>query len=187
MPESQQKQRPLRAARTHVKNGRGKGGRMSDENVFPPPQNWIDRAFADDAAYRSMHAAAMEDPEAFWGHHGLRLDWIKPYTKVKDVSFNEADFHIRWFEDGVLNASYNCIDRHLGSRGDQTALIWEGDEPGQSKIITYRELHEQVCRFANVLKAHGVKRGDRVTIYLPMIPEAAYAILACARIGAVHS
>jgi acetyl-CoA synthetase len=160
---------------------------MPDEVIFPASQEWKARAFADDAAYRSMYAAEIADPEAFWGHHGRRLDWIKPYTKVKDVSFNEADFRIRWFEDGVLNASYNCIDRHLEKRGEQIAIIWEGDEPDQTKRITYRALHEQVCRLANVLKAHGVKRGDPVTIYLPMIPEAAVAILACARIGAVHS
>ncbi len=160
---------------------------MSDPNVIPVPAEWAARAFVDDIAYRSMHAAALEDPEAFWGHHGHRLDWMRPFTKVKDCSFNEADFRIRWFYDGVLNVAANCIDRHLPTRADQIAIIWEGDDPSQSKSITYRELHGEVCRFANVLKAQGVQRGDAVTIYLPMIPEAAYAMLACARIGAMHS
>ncbi|NWG54628.1 MAG: acetate--CoA ligase [Hydrogenophilaceae bacterium] len=160
---------------------------MSDPVVIPVPPEWRARAYVDDVAYRSMHAAALADPEAFWGEHGRRLDWIKPYAKVKDVSFHERDFHIRWYEDGVLNAAFNCVDRHLDKRGDQIAIIWEGDDPSQSKTITYRQLHEHVCRFANVLKANGVRRGDRVTIYLPMIPEAAYAMLACARLGAIHS
>ena len=160
---------------------------MSDPVIIPVPDDWAKRAYVDDVGYRAKHAAALADPEAFWGVEGQRLDWIKPYTKVKDTSFNEADFHIRWYEDGVLNASANCIDRHLETRGDQIAIIWEGDDPSQSRSITYRQLHENVCRFANVLKAHGVKKGDRVTIYLPMILEAAYAMLACARIGAIHS
>jgi acetyl-CoA synthetase len=160
---------------------------MSNPITLPVPPEWAKRAFVDDVGYRAMHASASSDPEAFWGKHGRRLDWIKPYTKVKDTSFDEADFRIRWYEDGVLNVSANCIDRHLETRGEQVAIIWEGDDPSQSKRITYRELHTEVCRFANVLKAQGVKRGDRVTIYMPMIPEAAYAMLACARIGAVHS
>jgi acetyl-CoA synthetase len=160
---------------------------MSNTPTFPVPPDWAARAHADDVRYRAMHASALADPEAFWGVHGQRLDWIKPYTKVKDTSFNEADFRIRWYEDGVLNASVNCLDRHLETRGDQVAIIWEGDNPEDSLEITYRELHAEVCRFANVLKAQGVKRGDRVTIYMPMIPEAACAMLACARIGAIHS
>jgi acetyl-CoA synthetase len=160
---------------------------MSEPVVIPVPDAWARRAYVDDVAYRAKHAAALADPEAFWGMEGQRLDWFTPYTKVKDVSFRRDDFHIRWYEDGVLNVAYNCIDRHLEKRGDQVALIWEGDEPDQSKSITYRQLHEHVCRFANVLKANGVNRGDVVTIYMPMIPEAAYAMLACARIGAVHS
>ncbi len=160
---------------------------MSDPVVIPVPEAWAARAYVDDVGYRAKHAAALADPEAFWGVEGLRLDWIKPYTKVKNTSFNEEDFRINWYEDGVLNASANCVDRHLETRGDQIAIIWEGDDPTQSKSITYRELHENVCRFANVLKAHGAKRGDRITIYLPMILEAAYAMLACARIGAIHS
>ncbi|MEQ1494013.1 MAG: AMP-binding protein, partial [Terricaulis sp.] len=160
---------------------------MSDPVVIPVPQEWVKRAYVDDVKYRAMHASALADPEAFWGVHGQRLDWIKPYTKVKDTSFNEADFHIRWYWDGVLNVSANCIDRHLEKRGDQVAIIWEGDDPHQSRHISYRELHDEVCRFANVLKSRNVKKGDRVTIYMPMIPEAAYAMLACSRIGAVHS
>jgi acetyl-CoA synthetase len=160
---------------------------MSGPQTIPVPPEWAKRAFVDDVGYRAMHASASADPEAFWGVHGQRLDWIKPYTKVKDTSFNESDFHIRWYEDGVLNASVNCLDRHLKQRGDQIAIIWEGDNPEDSLEITYKQLHAEVCRFANVLKARGVKKGDRVTIYMPMIPEAACAMLACARIGAVHS
>jgi len=155
--------------------------------LFPVPEGFKANALVDDAAYRSMHAAAVEDPEAFWGHHGQRIDWIKPYRTVKNVSFDETHFSIRWFEDGTLNVAANCIDRHLATRGDQVAIIWEGDNPADSKTITYHELHREVCRFANVLKAHGVKKGDPVTIYMPMIPEAAYAMLACSRIGAIHS
>ena len=160
---------------------------MSESQIIPVPPEWAKRAYVDDVGYRAMHAAALADPEAFWGVEGQRLDWIEPYTQVKDVSFRKEDFRIRWYADGVLNVAYNCIDRHLEKRGEQTAILWEGDDPGQSKRITYRELHAEVCRFANVLKAQGVTRGDRVTIYMPMIPEAAYAMLACARIGAVHS
>ncbi|MGE3302793.1 MAG: acetate--CoA ligase [Hyphomonadaceae bacterium] len=157
------------------------------ETIIPPPQDWLSRTHCTDAAYRSMHAAASADPVAFWGVEGRRVDWIKPYTNVKDVSFREEDFRIRWFEDGVLNVAANCIDRHLPARANRTAILWEGDDPRESRAITYAELHREVCRFANVLKAHGVKKGDRVTLYLPMIPEAAFAMLACARIGAVHS
>jgi len=160
---------------------------MSETVVVPVPEAWVKRAYVDDVGYRAMHAAACADPEAFWGKHGQRLDWIKPYTKVKDTSFNEADFRIRWYEDGQLNVAANCIDRHLERRGDQPAIIWEGDDPNQSLTISYKQLHAEVCRFANVLKANGVRKGEAVTIYMPMIPEAAYAMLACARIGAVHS
>jgi acetyl-CoA synthetase len=135
------------------------------------------------AAYRH----SVEDPHGFWGEVGRRLDWIRPFQKVKDVSYQVEDFRIHWFEDGTLNVAHNCLDRHLEERGDRTALIWEPDQPGQSRRISYRELHADVCRFANVLKSLGVRRGDRVTIYLPMIPEAAVAMLACARIGAIHS
>ena len=154
--------------------------------VFPVPEEWAKRAWADEAKYMKMYAQSINDPEGFWGEHGKRIDWIKPYTKVKDTSF-EGEVHIKWYQDGTLNASANCLDRHLATRGDQTAIIWEGDDPADSKAITYRALHEQVCRFANALLTLGIKRGDRITIYLPMIPEIAVAVLACARIGAIHS
>ena len=136
--------------------------------------------------YFRLYRESLADPNRFWGEHGRRLDWIKPYTKVMNASFN-GDVSIRWYEDGTLNASYNCVDRHLAARGDRTAILWEGDDPGEDRRVTYRELHESVCRLANALKAKGVRKGDRVTIYLPMIPEAAVAMLACARIGAIHS
>jgi len=155
-------------------------------SIFPPPEAVAKAAWVDAEGYARMYEQSVKDPEAFWGEHGKRLDWIRPYTKVKDVSFT-GDVYIRWFFDGTLNVSANCVDRHLADKADQTAIIWEGDNPAESKHITYRELHEQVCRLANVLKARGVKKGDRVTIYLPMIPEAAYAMLACARVGAIHS
>jgi len=160
---------------------------MSDDQFFPVPAEWAKKAWVDNAGYLAMYAASVNNPEAFWGEQGRRIDWIRPYTKVKDVSFDAKDFRIRWYEDGTLNASVNCIDRHLATRGDQVAIIWEGDEPTEDKRITYKQLYEEVCRFANVLKARGVKKGDRVTIYMPMIPEATYAMLACTRIGAVHS
>ncbi len=131
--------------------------------------------------------ARSSDPNGFWAEQAKRIDWMKPFTKVENVSFAPGNISIKWFEDGVLNVAWNCIDRHLAKRGDQTAIIWEGDDPSQSKHITYRQLHDEVCRMANILRTRNVKKGDRVTIYLPMIPEAAYAMLACARIGAIHS
>ena len=134
-----------------------------------------------------MYERSVKDPNGFWGEHAGRIDWFEPFTKVKNTSFDPHHVSIKWFEDGVTNVAQNCIDRHLGKRADQVAIIWEGDDPKDDRKITYRELHAEVCRFANVLKARGVKKGDRVTIYLPMIPEAAYAMLACARIGAIHS
>ena len=158
-----------------------------ENTVLPVPPEWRDRAFIDHAKYEEMYARSLADPEGFWREAAARLDWIKPFTKVKDVSWDPDDFHIKWFEDGTLNVSVNCIDRHLPARAKETAIIWEGDDPNQSRKITFRELHDEVCRFANVLKAQGVQKGDRVTIYMPMIPEAAFAMLACARIGAVHS
>ena len=141
----------------------------------------------DAAEYERRHAAATADPAAYWRAAGQCIDWIVPYTEVKDTSFDEADFRIRWFGDGALNLSANCLDRHLATRGDQPAIVWEGDEPGETASVTYRDLHDRVCRFANVLKDQGVRKGDRVTLYLPMIVEAAVAMLACARIGAIHS
>ena len=157
------------------------------ETVIPVSQEWKTRAFIDSETYENWYVESVTDVDNFWATHATMLDWIKPFTKVKDVSFAVKDFHIRWFEDGALNVSVNCVDRHLATRANQTAIIWESDDPNLSRHITYAELHREVCRFANVLKANGVKRGDRVTIYLPMIPEAAYVMLASARIGAVHS
>src|SRR6185312_14804309 len=159
---------------------------MADNNLFPVPKEVARRAWVTDAKYKAMYAESVTNPDKFWGEHGKRLHWIKPFTKVKNTSF-EGDVSIKWFEDGTLNASYNCIDRHLQLRADQTAILWEGDDPKDSKHVSYAELHQNVCRLANVLKSRGVKKGDRVTIYMPMIPETAYAMLACARIGAVHS
>ena len=160
---------------------------MSDEMIFPPSDAVVKNALIDNAGYQKMYDASVADPEAFWAEHGKRIDWIKPYTKVENVSYDAKDLSIKWYEDGTLNAAANCLDRHLAERGDQTAIIFEGDEPSDSRHITYRELHEEVSKFANVLKARGVKKGDRVTIYMPMIPEAAVAMLATARIGAIHS
>ena len=157
------------------------------EKVYPVSAEWAQRAFVNEAKYKEMYERSIKDPNGFWGEHGKRIDWIKPNTKVKNTSYDPHNVSIKWFEDGTTNVSMNCIDRHLARRGDQVAIIWEGDDPNESKTITYRELAQEVGRFANVLKAHGVNKGDTVTIYLPMIPEAAYAMLACARIGAVHS
>ncbi len=160
---------------------------MSEHHVFPVSDEWAARAFVDKAKYDDMYKASIDDPDGFWNEHGRRIDWIRPFTKVKNVSYDPKNVSIKWFEDGELNIAANCIDRHLTTRGDQTAIIWEGDDPNDHARITYRELHEKVSRFANALKARGVQKGDRVTIYMPMIPEAAYAMLACARIGAIHS
>jgi acetyl-CoA synthetase len=159
---------------------------MSDK-VYPVPAAWKKRALIDDAQYEKMYAESISDPDKFWAEQAKRLDWFKEPKKIKNTSFAYDNVSIKWFEDGELNVSVNCIDRHLEKRANQTAIIWEGDDPNFDKKITYRELYEHVCRFANVLKAQGVKKGDRVTIYMPMIPETAYAMLACTRIGAVHS
>ena len=159
---------------------------MPDE-VFPVPEAVAREAHIDAARYEELYRRSLEDPEGFWAEQAQILDWIKPFTEVRDVSFARGDVHIRWFADGVLNACANCLDRHLPERGEQTAILWEGDDPADQKALTYAELHREVCRFANVLKARGVQKGDRVTIYLPMVPEIAVAVLACARIGAVHS
>ncbi|MCB1379638.1 MAG: acetate--CoA ligase [Alphaproteobacteria bacterium] len=157
------------------------------ERVYPVPAKWKKNALVDDATYKKMYAESIKSPEKFWAKHAKRLDWFKFPTKIKNTTYEYPKVSIKWFEDGILNVSHNCIDRHLKKRGNQVAIIWEGDDPYYDKKITYNELYTNVCRFANVLKANGVKKGDRVTIYLPMIPEAAYAMLACARIGAVHS
>ena len=160
---------------------------MTGTKVYPVPAEVARMAHCTREQYEASYRASIDDPEAFWGEQGKRIDWIRPYTQVKDVSWDRHHLHIRWFHDGTLNASANCLDRHLAQRGDQTAIIWEGDDPGQHRHITYRELYEQVCRLANGLKSLGVKKGDLVTIYMPMIPETAVAMLACARIGAAHS
>jgi acetyl-CoA synthetase len=157
------------------------------ERVYAVPATWKKRALVDEAGYKKMYAESVKDPSKFWGKQAKRLDWFKSPKKIKNTSFGPDNVSIKWFEDGVLNVSCNCIDRHLKKRADQVAIIWEGDNPYDDKKITYRELHAQVCKLANVMKKHGVKKGDRVTLYLPMIPEAAYAMLACTRIGAVHS
>lgn len=160
---------------------------MSEAKSYPVKSEVAARTWADEATYQTMYKASVNDPEKFWAEHGQRIDWIKPYSKVKNTHFGRDDVSIKWFEDGVLNASANCIDRHLEKRGDEVAIIWESDDPAVDLKITYRELHSHVCRFANALKAQGIKKGDVVTIYMPMIPEAAYAMLACTRIGAIHS
>src|SRR6266568_887057 len=157
------------------------------EKIYDVPAEWAKRAWADQAKYQEMYARSVKDPNGFWAEQAKRIGWMKPFTKVENASFAPGNISIKWFEDGVLNVAWNCIDRHLHTRGDQTAIIWEGDNPSESKHITYRQLHDEVCKFANILRTRNVKRGDRVTIYLPMIPEAAYAMLACARIGAIHS
>ncbi|WP_315761396.1 acetate--CoA ligase [Sphingomonas sp. Y38-1Y] len=161
---------------------------MAERDTYPVPADWAARAHVDAAEYERLYAASMDDADAFWLDQAKRLDWIEAPTKAGNWSFDEADFGIKWFEDGVLNVSANCIDRHLPTRADEVAIIWEPDSPdAEAKTYTYAQLHAEVCRFANVLKAEGVRKGDRVTIYLPMIPEAAFAVLACARIGAIHS
>ena len=156
--------------------------------IYPVPAQWADSALIDSARYDEMYRSSVTDPDAFWRAEAQRLDWIKPFTSVKQTSFHEADFGIKWFADGSLNLAANALDRHLAQHGDRTAIIWEPDSPDTpARHITYRQLHADTCRFANLLKARGVKKGDRVTIYLPMVPEAAVAMLACARIGAIHS
>ncbi len=154
--------------------------------TYPVLKSAKNRTLIDNDTYQKWYRESIENPERFWDKHGMRIDWFKPYTKVKNTSFT-GKVPIKWFEDGITNVSYNCIDRHLKAHGDDVAIIWEGDNPYIDKKITYNELYEHVCRMANVMKKHGVKKGDRVTIYMPMIPEAAYAMLACARIGAIHS
>ncbi len=161
---------------------------MSEQVIHPVPRQWAENALIDAEGYAQKYHFSVEAPDGFWRGEAQRIDWIRPFTQVKDTSFDEATFGIKWFADGTLNLSANCLDRHLATRGDQTAIIWEPDDPNApGRTITYRQLHEETCKFANLLKAQGVKRGDRITIYLPMVPEAAVAMLACARIGAIHS
>ena len=160
---------------------------MSEIKPYEVPSDVAGRAHVDAEGYQATYRRSVEDNEGFWAEQAGRIDWLRPFSRVKDVSYAKDDLHIRWYYDGTLNACYNCVDRHLNSRGDQVAIIWEGDDPAVDLKITYRELHARVCRFANVLKEIGAKKGDRITIYMPMLPEAAVAMLACARIGAVHS
>jgi len=160
---------------------------MTETHVFPVPAEVAESAWCDEATYFKMYEQSISDSEGFWGEHGKRIHWFTPFTKVKDVNFGPGDVHIRWYHDGTTNACYNCLDRHLETKADDTAIIWEGDDPADAKHITYAEAHEEVCRLSSAMKDLGVKKGDRVTIYMPMIPEAAYAMLACARIGAIHS
>ena len=160
---------------------------MAETRIFTPSNKLASEAHIDSAGYQQLYQASLDDNDAFWAKHAQRITWISDFTTVSNVSYDKNNLHIKWFEDGTLNASANCLDRHLETRGDQTAIIWEGDEPTESLHITYEQLHEQMCRFANALKSHGIKKGDRVTIYMPMVPEATVAMLACARIGAIHS
>jgi acetyl-CoA synthetase len=159
---------------------------MSDK-TYPVPPEWKKRAYVDNARYLADYKRSFDDPNGFWREQAKRVDWIKPFTKVKNTSYDPHNVSIKWYEDGTLNVSANCVDRHLAKRGNQVAILWEGDDPTKSRTLTYKELHRELCIFANVLKGLGVKKGDRVTIYMPMIPETAIAMLACARIGAVHS
>ncbi len=160
---------------------------MNNKELHVPSSDIIKNSHANKAEYEKMYEESITSPEKFWEIHGKRIDWMKSYTKIRDVSYNKEDLHIKWYEDGTLNASYNCLDRHLEKKSNSTAIIWEGDDPNESKHISYKELHEQVCKFSNVLINAGAKKGDRITIYMPMIPEAAVAMLACTRIGAIHS
>ena len=160
---------------------------MSENELFKVSNEWSSSSLIDSQKYKEWYQNSFDNNEEFWNEHGKRIDWIKPYSKVKNVNYHKNHFCIKWYEDGSLNASSNCVDRHLKERADQVAIIWEGDDPNDSKLITYKELHEQVCKFSNGLKTLGAKKGDRITIYMPMIPEAAYAMLACTRIGAIHS
>jgi acetyl-CoA synthetase len=160
---------------------------MTDVETYPVPQEIAESAWIDEPTYQRMYQQSLDDPETFWAEHGKRIHWFKPFSKVKNVDFGPETVDIRWYEDGTTNACYNCLDRHLPAKKDETAIIWEGDDPHDHKLITFGEAYEEVCRLANVLKKHGIQKGDRVTIYMPMVPEAAFAMLACARIGAIHS
>ena len=160
---------------------------MTDKDLYKPALDIVKNSHANENIYEKMYSESINSPEEFWKEHGQRIDWIKPYTKVKDVSYKKENLHISWYEDGTLNASFNCLDRHLKTKGKNTAIIWEGDNPNESKHISYNDLYKDVCKFSNVLKDAGAKKGDRITIYMPMIPEATIAMLACTRIGAIHS
>jgi len=159
----------------------------SNELIFKVPKKWAKRAYVDKGQYEKKYKLSIKDNDSFWKKEGKRIDWIKPYTKIKDVKYSKTDVKIKWFYDGKLNASVNCIDRHLTDKKNKTAIIWVGDDPKDSKQISFKDLHNNVCKAANAMKELGIKKGDRVTIYLTMIPELAYVMLACARIGAIHS
>lgn len=160
---------------------------MSDAHIYPVKENIKAHTHADNETYLTMYQQSVNNPESFWSEHGKVVEWIKPFSQVKHTSFDTGHVDIRWFEDGTLNVSANCLDRHLAEKGDHIAIIWEGDDPAEDKSLTYRELHQQVCRFSNALKAQGIRKGDVVCLYMPMVPEAAIAMLACTRIGAVHT
>ncbi|MBT8144560.1 MAG: AMP-binding protein, partial [Gammaproteobacteria bacterium] len=160
---------------------------MSEYKTHAVDAATAEKAWIDEARYQQMYAQSIRDPEAFWDEQGRTIDWMRPYSKIRSVSYDPDNVSIKWYYDGTLNASYNCLDRHLESRGEQTAIIWEGDDPNDDAHITYRELHRQVCKLANAMKSLGIGKGDTVTLYMPMVPEAAVAMLACARIGAPHS
>jgi acetyl-CoA synthetase len=160
---------------------------MTNDNIYKPSSDIVQNSHVDAVNYEKMYRESITNPDEFWNIHGKRIDWIKPYIKISNISYNKEDLHIKWYEDGTLNASANCLDRHLQTKGENTAIIWEGDDPNESKHITYNELYEDVCKFSNVLKKVGAKKGDLITIYMPMIPEATIAMLACTRIGAIHS
>ncbi|MGL5727427.1 MAG: AMP-binding protein, partial [Plesiomonas sp.] len=160
---------------------------MSHTHLHPVMPQFSANALINQQQYQEMYSQSVQNPDNFWREQGKIVDWIRPYQSVKNTSYDSGHVSIRWFEDGTLNLSANCIDRHLATRGDETAIIWEGDNPAEDKKITYRQLHQQVCQFANALKAQGVRKGDVVAIYMPMVVEAAVAMLACARIGAIHS
>jgi acetyl-CoA synthetase len=177
----------MQSIKENVRAGAPRVEDVMSDKIYDVPAEWTQRAFINDAQYKTMYEQSLADPNGFWAEQARRIHWMKPFSKVKNTSFAKSNVSIKWFEDGETNVAYNCIDRHLHTRGDQTAIIWEGDDPKDARHITYRELHDEVCRFANILRTRNVKKGDRVTIYMPMIPEAAYAMLACARIGAIHS
>ena len=160
---------------------------MSMQSLYKVPSDIAANALVNDEQYKKMYQESIVNPEGFWREHGNRIDWIKPFTKVKQTSFDDHNLFIKWFEDGTLNASANCLDRHLENNADKLAIIWEGDDANDQRTLTYGELHAEVCKFANALRSQGVRRGDVVTVYMPMVPEAAVAMLACARIGAIHS
>ena len=160
---------------------------MTQAKAYAVPDEWRKTAYVDSEKYQQMYEASVNSPYTFWKEHAQRVDWIKPFTTVQNTNFGPEKVSIKWFEDGTLNVCANCVDRHVAERGDNVAIIWEGDEPDMDLKVTYRQLYGHVCRFANVLKKLGAQKGDRITIYMPMIPEAVYAMLACARIGAIHS